>query len=266
MASFDSLASTLRMVWRAVRYASFVFIVLAVWFLAREVWTIYSWCADIHVAVGIAFLVAFGVVFYWLIVRQALRYLAVPAAVKPPDLPALEGDDALAARHLKARARGITRYLEQLTRNPNLADGPQGAVIAGLEAPAVLDGPGTGLKLGVRPEDIGIADTGGLRAELVWSDYLGADTIVTARLGTQSVMVRAPGRVNLIGEHTDYNEGYVFPVAIDRWVAFAAREREDHQAAIRSVAFNEEDTFATSQSLERKGCWADLLERIWIVV
>lgn len=40
-------------------------------------------------------------------------------------------------------------------------------------------------------------------------------------------LTRAPGRVNLIGEHTDYNEGFVLPAAIDRAAFVAARPRED---------------------------------------
>ena len=40
-------------------------------------------------------------------------------------------------------------------------------------------------------------------------------------------LVRAPGRVNLIGEHTDYNDGFVFPLAIDRHIWIAGRSRPD---------------------------------------
>ena len=81
----------------------------------------------------------------------------------------------------------------------DLADGPEGAVVAGAGGGAVLAGPGEGLKLGVRPEHIVIAERGGLEAELVWRDYLGADTIVTARLGSQSVLIRLAGRFDGVG-------------------------------------------------------------------
>jgi galactokinase len=53
--------------------------------------------------------------------------------------------------------------------------------------------------------------------------------------GAAPVWVRAPGRVNLIGEHTDYNEGFVLPVAIDRNCLVAARPRADGRLVVRSL-------------------------------
>ena len=49
----------------------------------------------------------------------------------------------------------------------------------------------------------------------------------------------APGRVNLIGEHTDYNDGYVFPVAIDKYISIAARKRSDQRVAMHALDVNE---------------------------
>src|SRR5713101_3824917 len=49
----------------------------------------------------------------------------------------------------------------------------------------------------------------------------------------------ASGRVNLIGEHTDYNDGFVLPLAIDRVVAFAGRARGDNVVRLWSTHFSE---------------------------
>lgn len=52
-------------------------------------------------------------------------------------------------------------------------------------------------------------------------------------------IIRAPGRVNLIGEHTDYNDGFVFPMAIEPQVLFVCRAREDDKVVVRSASFPE---------------------------
>ncbi|UCG89471.1 MAG: galactokinase [Gemmatimonadota bacterium] len=52
-------------------------------------------------------------------------------------------------------------------------------------------------------------------------------------------VARAPGRVNLIGEHTDYNEGFVMPMAIDLYVATAFAPRDDRLVRVHAVATNE---------------------------
>src|SRR5260370_38542802 len=54
----------------------------------------------------------------------------------------------------------------------------------------------------------------------------------------------APGRVNLIGEHTDYNAGYVLPLAVDRVVAFAGRARTDRIVRLWSLHFQARAEFA----------------------
>ena len=62
--------------------------------------------------------------------------------------------------------------------------------------------------------------------------------------GEPASVVRAPGRVNLIGEHTDYNDGYVLPVAIDRSILVAAAPRDDRQVVIHALDFGESVAFS----------------------
>jgi galactokinase len=78
--------------------------------------------------------------------------------------------------------------------------------------------------------------------------------------GDPKVVVRAPGRVNLIGEHTDYNDGFVFPAAIDRYVVFAARPRSDNRAVIWSVSFNEDTEFTFNRGMTAEGHWSDYIK------
>jgi sn-glycerol 3-phosphate transport system ATP-binding protein len=77
-----------------------------------------------------------------------------------------------------------------------LADGPAGAVIRGSPEP-VLRGRGKGLTLGIRPEHIGLVQAGGVAGEVTSAEYHGADTIVSARVGAESLLLRAPGRLHI---------------------------------------------------------------------
>ncbi len=59
------------------------------------------------------------------------------------------------------------------------------------------------------------------------------------RYGTNARVFRAPGRVNLIGEHTDYNDGFVMPVAIEFNVWIAIAPRDDRKLLVHSENFSE---------------------------
>jgi galactokinase len=60
-----------------------------------------------------------------------------------------------------------------------------------------------------------------------------------ARFGSPATLYRAPGRVNLIGEHTDYNEGFVLPAAIEFYCWAAAAPRTDRNVVIHSENFSQ---------------------------
>ncbi|MBC7236108.1 MAG: galactokinase [Chloroflexi bacterium] len=81
-----------------------------------------------------------------------------------------------------------------------------------------------------------------------------------------TLLVAAPGRVNLIGEHTDYNDGFVLPAAIDRHVLLAVAPRRDHLVRLHALDFAaysqfsldniEHDAKASWSNYERGVAWA----------
>ena len=67
-----------------------------------------------------------------------------------------------------------------------------------------------------------------------------------------SHVARAPGRVNLLGEHVDYNDGFVLPVAIDRATYLAFSPSDSDQTTLVAMDFNEETSFSLQSILSKR--------------
>ena len=83
------------------------------------------------------------------------------------------------------------------------------------------------------------------------------------RYGYAPLLVRAPGRVNLIGEHTDYNHGFVLPAAIDKEIVFAVGLNGLETS--RLFSFDKQEAYEQALARPRSGpaprsgpttCWA----------
>ncbi|GLO61691.1 galactokinase [Vibrio sp. MACH09] len=80
------------------------------------------------------------------------------------------------------------------------------------------------------------------RVNAAFSQVLGYDASCT---------IQAPGRVNLIGEHTDYNDGFVLPCAINYQTVVAAAKRDDNIVRVVSVDYdNQVDEFDLTKTIE----------------
>ena len=75
---------------------------------------------------------------------------------------------------------------------------------------------------------------------------------------SEPLLVQAPGRVNLIGEHTDYNQGFVFPAAIEFQTQVAIAKRPDRCISITSENYSEQVQFdLDALPASRRGHWSD---------
>ncbi|HTZ05515.1 MAG TPA: galactokinase [Gaiellaceae bacterium] len=73
--------------------------------------------------------------------------------------------------------------------------------------------------------------------------------------------VRSPGRVNLLGEHTDYNDGFVLPVAIDLFTTVRLRPRGDDLVTVEASDLGERDAFRLD-AIDRTGTWRDYVRGV----
>ena len=82
-----------------------------------------------------------------------------------------------------------------------------------------------------------------------------------SRFAGEPRLFRAPGRVNLIGEHTDYNDGFVLPFAIDRATVAAGVVRNDSLINVSALDVDEAATIDLGEpGVKRRGTWLDYVE------
>jgi galactokinase len=102
------------------------------------------------------------------------------------------------------------------------------------------------------------ADTPRVRAERSFTEAFGA---------APDLLIQAPGRVNLIGEHTDYNDGFVLPCAIDLGTAVAARARTDAMMETIASDFDgERDSIAVDGPIDHAGGWRDYVRGVAVML
>ncbi|MCC5843235.1 MAG: galactokinase [Verrucomicrobia bacterium] len=88
---------------------------------------------------------------------------------------------------------------------------------------------------------------------VAFRDHYGADP---------DIVVRAPGRVNLIGEHVDYNGGFVLPMAIERAMWIAVRFRPDDEVHVLSCDFGQTARFTLSDFEYQKPHWCEYIKGV----
>jgi len=82
------------------------------------------------------------------------------------------------------------------------------------------------------------------------------------QFNTEPVMFCSPGRINLIGEHTDYNQGLVLPAAIDKYIYMAIAKREDEEVHIYSEDYKALYTTSLTSLTQSGKLWPDYINGV----
>jgi galactokinase len=85
------------------------------------------------------------------------------------------------------------------------------------------------------------------------------ESVFQEKFKEQPMLFRSPGRVNLIGEHTDYNNGYVLPAAIDKSIYFAITPRNDRRCIVVAVDMNDAHEFSIDDLSSTPKGWPNYL-------
>jgi galactokinase len=83
--------------------------------------------------------------------------------------------------------------------------------------------------------------------------------IFDEKFGSKPLVIRSPGRVNIIGEHTDYNDGFVLPAAIDKAIYVAIGKRDDNNILLYSKEFNEAHQVKITELKKCEKQWANYI-------
>lgn len=75
----------------------------------------------------------------------------------------------------------------------------------------------------------------------------------------EPILVRSPGRINIIGEHTDYNGGFVMPAAIDKAIYVAISKREDNEIHLFSESYQQFDISSIKNLKKSENSWANYI-------
>ncbi|MEX2477166.1 MAG: galactokinase [Gracilimonas sp.] len=81
-----------------------------------------------------------------------------------------------------------------------------------------------------------------------------------SKYGREPILINSPGRVNLIGEHTDYNDGFVLPAAIDKMIAMAIAPNNLTKVRAFSVDMDQEEEFELENLHQSEMHWANYVK------